>query len=91
LTDGKRKACKNCTCGRAEEEQNQVVSLDLMDTTEDEIVEVDPTPKKTGGCGSCALGDAFRCSTCPYLGMPAFNAGEKITLGGMFAQDDIEF
>ncbi|KAI9272476.1 cytokine-induced anti-apoptosis inhibitor 1, Fe-S biogenesis-domain-containing protein [Sporodiniella umbellata] len=94
LTDGRRKACKNCTCGRAEEEleeQNQVVSLDLMDTTEDEIVSVDPTPKKTGGCGSCALGDAFRCSTCPYLGMPAFNAGEKITLGGMFAQDDIEF
>ncbi|KAI9483886.1 MAG: cytokine-induced anti-apoptosis inhibitor 1, Fe-S biogenesis-domain-containing protein [Benjaminiella poitrasii] len=95
LTDGKRKACKNCTCGRAEEEemeaQNNVVSLDLMDDFEDEIVEVDPTPKKTDGCGSCALGDAFRCSTCPYLGMPAFSAGEKIALGGMFAQDDIEF
>ncbi|KAI7904289.1 cytokine-induced anti-apoptosis inhibitor 1, Fe-S biogenesis-domain-containing protein [Cokeromyces recurvatus] len=97
LTDGKRKACKNCTCGRAEEEegsmeqQDNVVSLDLMDDFEDEVVEVDPTPKKTGGCGSCALGDAFRCSTCPYLGMPAFNTGEKIALGGMFAQDDIEF
>ncbi|OBZ85896.1 Anamorsin [Choanephora cucurbitarum] len=89
LTDGRRKACKNCTCGRAEEEAN-VVSLDLMDDIEDDIVEVDPTPKKTGGCGSCALGDAFRCSTCPYLGMPAFNAGEKVALGGMFAQDDIE-
>lgn len=93
LTDGKRKACKNCTCGRAEEEEaeaNNVVSLDLMDDIVDEIVEVDPTPKKTG-CGSCALGDAFRCSTCPYLGMPAFSAGEKVALGGMFAQDDIEF
>jgi len=93
LTDGKRKACKNCTCGRAEEEEqeaNGVVSLDLMDDIVDEIVEVDPTPKKTG-CGSCALGDAFRCSTCPYLGMPAFSAGEKVALGGMFAQDDIEF
>ncbi|CAO0792139.1 unnamed protein product [Mucor circinelloides] len=94
LTDGKRKACKNCTCGRAEEEEmesNNVVSLDLMDDIQDEIVEVDPTPKKTGGCGSCALGDAFRCSTCPYLGMPAFSTGEKVALGGMFAQDDIEF
>ncbi|CEG83134.1 Putative Fe-S cluster assembly protein DRE2 [Rhizopus microsporus] len=92
MTDGKRKACKNCTCGLAQEmgQEPGVVTLDLMDTTEDEIVEVDPTPKKTGGCGSCALGDAFRCSTCPYLGMPAFNAGEKVTLGGMFAQDDIE-
>lgn len=93
LTDGKRKACKNCTCGRAEEEENEannVVSLDLMDDIQDEIVEVDPTPKKAG-CGSCSLGDAFRCSTCPYLGMPAFSAGEKVALGGMFAQDDIEF
>ncbi|KAI8393323.1 cytokine-induced anti-apoptosis inhibitor 1, Fe-S biogenesis-domain-containing protein [Radiomyces spectabilis] len=94
MTDGRRKACKNCTCGRAEAESgNNVVSLDLMDdiAEDDEIVEVDPTPKKTGGCGSCALGDAFRCSTCPYLGMPAFNAGEKIALGGMFGKDDIDF
>lgn len=90
LTDGKRKACKNCTCGRAEEEASGVVSLDLMDDIQDEIVEVDPTPKKKG-CGSCTLGDAFRCSTCPYLGMPAFTAGENVALGGMFAQDDIEF
>jgi hypothetical protein len=94
LTDGKRKACKNCVCGRADEddlENNAVVSLDLMDDIEDEIVEVDPTPKATGGCGSCSLGDAFRCSTCPYMGMPAFSTGENVTLGGMFGQDDIEF
>ncbi|KAI8137899.1 cytokine-induced anti-apoptosis inhibitor 1, Fe-S biogenesis-domain-containing protein [Fennellomyces sp. T-0311] len=97
MTDGRRKACKNCTCGRAEMEENDesdnVVSLDLMEDdgdTSDDVVDVDPTPKAVGGCGSCALGDAFRCSTCPYLGMPAFNPGEKITLGGMFEKDDID-
>ncbi|KAI9316895.1 cytokine-induced anti-apoptosis inhibitor 1, Fe-S biogenesis-domain-containing protein [Dichotomocladium elegans] len=98
LTDGRRKACKNCTCGRAEMEDegesSNVVSLDLMedidDSPSDDVVDVDPTPKSVGGCGSCALGDAFRCSTCPYLGMPAFNPGEKITLGGMFEKDDID-
>ncbi|KAL0090679.1 cytokine-induced anti-apoptosis inhibitor 1, Fe-S biogenesis-domain-containing protein [Phycomyces blakesleeanus] len=89
LTDGKRKACKNCTCGRAEEEEAQVVSLELEDDMEDEIVEVDPTAKKVGGCGSCALGDAFRCSTCPYLGMPSFTPGQTVTLGGQFGMDDI--
>ncbi|KAI7872322.1 cytokine-induced anti-apoptosis inhibitor 1, Fe-S biogenesis-domain-containing protein [Spinellus fusiger] len=89
LTDGKRKACKNCTCGRADEENAGIVSLDLEDDMEDEVVEVDPIAKKVGGCGSCALGDAFRCSTCPYMGMPAFNPGEKITLGGQFGMDDI--
>ncbi|KAI9499612.1 cytokine-induced anti-apoptosis inhibitor 1, Fe-S biogenesis-domain-containing protein [Zychaea mexicana] len=97
MTDGRRKACKNCTCGRAEmdetDESDNVVSLDLMEDdgdTSDDVVDVDPTPKAVGGCGSCALGDAFRCSTCPFLGMPAFNPGEKVTLGGMFEKDDID-
>ncbi|KAE9456022.1 hypothetical protein C3L33_12064, partial [Rhododendron williamsianum] len=54
-----RKACKNCTCGRAEEEEK------------------------------CGLGDAFRCGTCPYKGLPPFKLGEKVTLSGNFLTADI--
>jgi hypothetical protein len=68
-TTGKRKACANCSCGLAEELENEV---------KDEMKK--NTQNAKSSCGSCYLGDAFRCASCPYRGTPAFKPGEKVVI-----------
>lgn len=90
----KKKACKDCTCGMKEQEEREINDIrsqqdKVVQFTEDELTEIDFTidGKKVGGCGSCSLGDAFRCSGCPYLGLPAFKPGQPINLDSI--SDDL--
>lgn len=77
----KKKACKNCSCGRAEREQEEEK---LSREAKMELIRKGVVT----GCGSCGLGDAFRCDSCPFLGMPKFVPGQA---GGISLElsDDI--
>ncbi|KAJ6779441.1 hypothetical protein PWT90_05420 [Aphanocladium album] len=85
----RRRACKDCTCGLAERlEAEDAAKRAEADKTlasfklaADDLTEVDFTVQgKVGSCGNCALGDAFRCDGCPYIGLPPFKPGEEVRL-----------
>lgn len=79
----RKKACKNCSCGLAEIEAEEAETGKVVLLDADGAVEVatgdaekerlisaaKAAPKATSSCGSCFLGDAFRCASCPYLGV----------------------
>lgn len=59
----KRRACKDCSCG-------------LREMIGDAEVDEADLPQQKSACGNCYKGDAFRCSSCPHRGKPAFKPGE---------------
>lgn len=89
VTGKRRRACKDCTCGLAQRLEAEdaakraTADQNLAKLRADELAEVDFTVQgKVGSCGNCALGDAFRCDGCPYIGLPAFKPGEEVRLVG---------
>ncbi|KFG26587.1 uncharacterized protein NESG_00738 [Nematocida ausubeli] len=66
------RACANCTCGKKE--------AILKDTLKEE----DFKPFESS-CGNCNLGDAFRCTSCPYKGLPPFVVNSAVE----FSPDEI--
>lgn len=101
----RRRACKDCTCGLADLEQEEesraaeavkeaqkALFLEGDDDIPEHVrvatagvegiwpVERRAEAKKTSSCSSCYLGDAFRCASCPYIGLPPFKPGEKVAL-----------
>jgi len=72
-TSGKKRACKNCTCGLAEQELQEAGATAPL-SEEQKVI-------KASACGNCYKGDAFRCGSCPFLGKPAFEPGlERVVL-----------
>mmetsp|Transcript_24726 Transcript_24726/g.41815 ORF Transcript_24726/g.41815 Transcript_24726/m.41815 type:complete len:269 (+) Transcript_24726:49-855(+) len=79
---GKKKACKNCSCGLKEIEQEEARTGQTYERKE-------VAAPVNSACGSCYKGDAFRCASCPFLGKPAFEPTDENKRVMLAMGDDI--
>ena len=77
----KRRACKNCSCGRKEMEDAEGGEAKKPTMTDAEL------SASVSACGNCSKGDAFRCAGCPFLGKPAFTPGAGAVVLDLTASD----
>ena len=83
----KSKACKNCSCGRAE--------LEAAEEKAEAEQKLAANPESA--CGRCTMGDAFRCASCPSRGLPNGErktvnvdaASQRVTLSASLLAADI--
>merc|ERR1711915_266094 len=70
----KKRTCENCTCSRSKDANApKVTREELKQMSKEEVSDL-----ANRGCQGCKLGDAFRCSDCPFTGLPAFDKGDDV-------------
>ena len=73
----KKRTCENCSCSRSKDENSPKLTRDeLTQLSKEEFFSL-----ANGGCQGCKMGDAFRCSDCPFQGLPAFKEGDDVFFG----------